>query len=203
MLMRFVKTLCLVALVAISAAAAHAGSIGTDPKVTINCTKNCPGAVGSNFSPSGDPSFMYPMGFTKTDPLTLAYGVGESLDYTYTGPDVYVSTTNSGPLLGKYKYLYVEITGIPTDLPTPPTFNCGGNVFFPACFGVTGPIFSGDTYSEIFWFSDGELSNGATYSVSEQPAVNATPEPSTMLMFFSLGPALAFAKKRWNARQSA
>jgi hypothetical protein len=201
MLMKFVKMLCLVALVAMSAAAAHAGSIGSDPRVTINCIKPCT-SVARNFVPFSDPSFP-PGGFTPNTALTIDFGVGNTLDYTYTGMTQTLEPNPHTGSCGSHGCLYVEILDIPVS--SNATFSCGGNVFFPACFFVSAPHFNpGDTtYDEIFGFSMGQLVDGATYSVSEQPAVNFTPEPSTMLMFFSLVPALGFAKKRWNARQSA
>ncbi|MGB8543338.1 MAG: PEP-CTERM sorting domain-containing protein [Candidatus Acidiferrales bacterium] len=195
--MRLVKTLCLVALVAISAAAAHAGSIGSDPKVTINCTKNCPGVVG-NAIPLVSQPFSPPTGFKTSMPLILGFHVGETFDFTYEGPDVTLSPSNHNAL---QKYLYIFIQSTPTD-PIPPgtQFSCGGTLF---SFCTNAFLGNNLGPGEGFEFSGGSLITGEQLSVSETPLVGETPEPSTMLMFFSLGPALAFAKKRWNARQSA
>ncbi|HXN17166.1 MAG TPA: PEP-CTERM sorting domain-containing protein [Candidatus Binatus sp.] len=201
--MKLVKFLCLVVLVGISAAVASAGSI--DPKVTINCTTKCPGvsqyAVPLHAVPLHDPPWAPPLGFSETDPLTIAFGVGNTLDYTYTGP-VKTLTGNSSNCGHAGKCLWIEITDIP-DADAPISASCSSNFLASACFGVYGPTFnSNGTFNEAFAFSMGTI-NDETYVVSEQPSINTTPEPSTMLMFLSLGPAIGFAKKRWNARQSA
>lgn len=190
MLMSFVKTLCLVALVAMSAAAAHAGSIGTDPKVTINCTKNCPGVANNFVSHLGDPMFSPPLGFKATDPLTIPYSVGGVFDFTYEGPDVYLDPANSNALK-KYLYVFIE-----APIPVGTMFDCGGTVFLDC-----GPIYLGNGAG--FDFTLGSLMTGEQISITEQPLIGETPEPSTMLLFLSLGPAIGFAKKRWNVRHSA
>jgi hypothetical protein len=196
--MKLVKFLCLVVLVGVMAAAASAGSI--DPKLTINCTTKCPGA-SQNFVPLHDPSFAPPVGFSETNPLTIAFGVGNSVDYTYTGP-VKDLTGNSSNCTTAGKCLWIEITEIP-DADAPISTSCESNFLASACFGQYGPTFNSDgTFNEAFAFSMGILTD-QTYVVSEQPSINTTPEPSTLLMFLSLGPAIGFAKKRWNARQSA
>jgi hypothetical protein len=188
--MRFVKMLCLVGLVAMSAAAAHAGSIGSDPKVTINCIKPCQG-VASHAQPN-IPTF-------SGDLLTLAYSsLGTTFDYEYTGP----TKSFSGP-----PYFYVDITGIP--FPPSVPFSCGGDVFSSSCIyatiGITcaNPGCTSFLLEDQFSLTGGPLVHDTEYSITLAPDISTTPEPSTMLMFLSLGPALAFAKKRWNAKLSA
>jgi hypothetical protein len=200
MLMKFVKMLCLVVLVAMSAAAVHAGSI-SDPKLVINCVKPCT-SVASNFSsnallpcPPGANCFTDAV-TSPHHPLMINYTLIDSGSETFffQGGNPIVSPANGMPSM------YIEIFGIPPGDQFGPLFNCTSDVFASTGLGVcagSGTVATGSDF--IFRLYDGTLTPGESLSAT----LTSTPEPSTMLMFLSLGPALGFAKKRWNARQSA
>ena len=180
--MRLTTALCLLVLVGMSAATAKAGSIKNDPKIQIN--KCC--------DPVGDPTFPPPNAFSISHPLVITYAVPFSITYEYVGPTVMVPSAG-------HPDLFVEIKDIPN---TGVTFTPGGNVFsgpFSTTFGgCDNPSCS--LLNLIFGFSGGTLVHDDSYNVSVTPDVNSTPEPSTLLLFLSLGPAIGFARKRWNAR---
>jgi hypothetical protein len=179
MLMKFVKTLCLVALVAMSAAAVRAGSISDDPKITI---QKPVGGVTGNAHPLICTN-CFPPGGTINHPLIIP-GFG-SFDFMYEPPNPMTKLFN----------LYVEILNPPAG-----TYVCSSNIF--AVCGVSSP---GHPPSglEFHFGGGGYLTSGEEIVATLSPGLTGTPEPSTMLLFLSLGPAIGFAKKRWNSRQSA
>jgi len=196
--MRFVKVVCLVMLIAISGAAAWAGSIGGgDPTITINGKKpgfrslvTCPSGF-TCFTTKGSGGVNAGLGQSKPDPIIIPFSLGGLSKYEYLGP--------TSPLNFPPGFFWVEITGIPSG----EGFACGGNVFSPACAQFITITGGGTTFTDEFRFMDGSLVAGEQLSISQSPNISAVPEPGTILMFLSLAPAIGFAKKRWNAIQSA
>jgi hypothetical protein len=100
---------------------------------------------------------------------------------------------------GTTPWLYLEITGIPL---TEFFSGCSSDIFGLPC-EFRGDGGTSSTYNELFRFTDGFLTSGEFFSATITPSVNEiTPEPSSILLFLSLAPAIGFAKKRWNSRQT-
>jgi hypothetical protein len=203
--MRLTKVLCIAALVAMSAAVANAGSIlgssnsASDPKLVINKPT---GGTGL-----GRASAMSPIvidfnasNLSFLDPVIFPYSPGQKIDLVYDGTSPLVITT-ANPLF----------IGIASGIPFGTMFACGGTAFSACdkgeilnCGGTGTPVACEEGFS--FGGFTGpmmELLPGETLSATLEPLVNTTPEPGTVLMFLSLIPALGFAAKRWNARQTA
>jgi hypothetical protein len=200
--MRFVKVVCLVMLIAVSGAAAWAGSIGGDPTITINGKKpgtgfrslvSCPAGF-TCFTAKGSGGVNAGLGQSKPDPIIIPFTLGGLNKYEFLG-----TPSKPGPLTFPPGFFWVEITGIPSG----EGFACGGNVFSPACAQFITITGGGSTFTDEFRFADGTLVAGEQLSISQSPNIDTVPEPGTILMFMSLVPAIGFAKKRWNAIQSA
>ncbi len=183
--MRFAKILCMAVMVAMSAAAVKAGS---DPRITINkCTKGCD---LTTFGKSVQ---------NKLTPLDIPFtdiGMG-LIGYEYVGPPMSIN------------HMWIEVTGIPVTGPTSELgepFFCNSNIFNSTaikgvCVGSGALVTSSGTVLfelRTKGFPAQMLDSGEIISVNVQ---GPTPEPSTMLLFLSLAPAIGFAKKRWNSRQ--
>jgi hypothetical protein len=187
-LMKFARFMTLAALVAMSAVAVNAGSIKPksqaapdgDPKLNINKPM---GGVAA-FHPLTTIDFGDSVSDSHT-PLMVTYAelVGGTM-FDFTGP-------------ANIHQMYIDITGIPSGEQFN-LFTCSSNIF--ASFGMGNCGAGVPDGSQIgFKLFDGTLMPGPI----DITITNPTPEPSTLLMFLSLGPAIGFAKKRWSARQSA
>jgi hypothetical protein len=198
--MKLVKLFCTVALLAVSAAAVKAGSIGNDPKFTINK----PGGTaqpGVRFLGNANPLGVIVIDFNSSnlsilDPVLFPWAPGKTIDLVYDGVTPLVIST-SHPL-------YI---GIKSGIPFGTQFSCGGDAFLTCDKGQILDCGDDVVCEEGFLFGGynavgNKIPPGTTLSATLEPLVNETPEPSTILMFLSLGPAIGFAKKRWNARQS-
>jgi len=194
LLMKFARFMTLAALVAVSAVGVNAGSIkpnskdaAGDPKLTVNGKPS--GGVANQ---GAHPFVIQTFGSSVTSigtPLMIPFSIITSgtEDLEYVGPP------------NKIHNMWVEIVGIP--LSDIQAFSCTSDIF--TSFGggnCGGPSFQvgGKVLFDLF---GGTLTSGDQIAVSITPS--PTPEPSMLLMFLSLGPAIGFAKKRWNARQSA
>jgi len=184
--MRFLKMLCLVALVGMmSATAVKADSAPGDPKLIISKPGDpvCPPPSGADYTCFSDNSAEDPLFVSDLNtPVLFAYdGVGDldnlfvsfpkgplgtnftcqSIDLFITSPCMLTSVADHGDI----ETFGFEFFGSPND--NLPPCDVNGN-----CSGV-GVILE-------------------------------SPEPNSMLLLVSLGlPAIGFAKKRWNLRQSA
>jgi len=188
--MKLVRFLTLAALVAMSAVVVNAGSIKPksqaapgDPKVNIN-------------KPGGVPN----PGFSAHPLTTIDFG--DSVSNSHTPLTVtYAELVNGtmfdfiGPM--NIHQMYIDITNIPLG-EQGNIFTCDSNVFASLGMGDCGQAvpFGAQVGFKLY---GGTLTPGPI----DITITNPTPEPSTLLMFLSLGPAIGFAKKRWNARQSA
>ena len=186
--MRFAKILCMAVLVAMSAAAVKAGSMdnGTDPSVTINRCPKC------------DPIFFGKSVQFKATPLDIPFADIDMgiIGYEYVGPPASI------------KNMWIEVTGIPVTGPGSElgdAFNCSSNIFVSTIGGVcigSGALVtsSGTVLFELKTkgMPAQMLDSGSIIGVN---IMGGTPEPSTLLLFLSLAPAIGFAKKRWNSRQ--
>ena len=176
MLMKFVKTFCLVAFVAIAAAATHAGSIGSDPKITVSK----PGGPGGGVAHDAHPLICIGTCFNKnseSDPLIVNGNNLATFDFTWTGTHDLTK-------------LWIEVN----------PFTCGtcyvGDTTGPlSVFTMWRPDF-GHSFPEFEFYGGGGLTPGENFVVGVTPLVG-TPEPSTLLLFLSMGPAIGFARKRW------
>jgi len=192
--MKLVRILSLVALVAISAAVVKAGSIKNqnsasgDPKLTVN------GKPTGGVTRGPQPFVIQTFGSSVTSintPLMIPFSIITSgtEDLEYIGPPNAIHN------------MWVEITGIP--LSDTQSFSCTSDIFksFNDPAGnCGGPSFQvgGKVLFDLF---GGTLMSGDQILVNLTPS--PTPEPGMLLMFLSLGPAIGFAKKRWDSRQSA
>jgi hypothetical protein len=213
--MRLVKIFFVVALVAMSAAAVKAGSINNnDPKFTV--TK--PGGGIAELQSFGKSAGLDPM-------VALVYN-GNAPLYMFTVTEVPSNKTEqwsnfSNIFNGFSSYgitggLVVTFSG--KNPPGPCDDQVGQGLPNIGCPGV---ITKGETIDVSVIFSNSKqtgtvsvplsfscvgggqmCSDGGLTVDANEPNV-ATPEPSTMLLFLSLGPAIGFAKRRWDARQSA
>ncbi len=195
--MKLVRILSLIALVAVSAAVANAGSIKPKAKSSANgdptLTIKKPGgglATKGGVNPFVIQTFGNSVENINT-PLLIPFSIinnPSGKEYEYIGPPMTLPS------------MWVEITGIPLTDGQP--FTCLSD-FFSSLGGGNcgGPSFQVDGMVRFHLFGNSSLQSGDIASVTLTPS--ATPEPSTLLMFLSLGPAIGFAKKRWNARQSA
>jgi hypothetical protein len=211
--MKFIKILCMALLVAMSAAVVKAGSIGDDPKFTV--TK--PGGGVSDFSSFGKNASSDPM-------VALVYN-GNTPLYMFTVTEVPSNMTeqwsnfsnifNGFSSYGVTGGLVVTFSG--KNPPGPCDDQVGQGLPNVGCPGVItkgevidlSVIFSNSnqtgTVSVPLSFScvgGGQSCSDGNLTVNANQ-VAATPEPSSILLFLSLGPAIGFAKKRWDARQSA
>jgi hypothetical protein len=218
MRMKLAKSFCMVALLAVSAAAVEAGSIkNDDPKVVIQKPGGGTGAANPGFNSFGQKSGLDPM-------IALVYN-GNSPLYTLT-----ITESPTGPMeqWANFSNIYDGFASY-ADMSTlvvtfsgksyPAGSQCGDGKGLKNV-GCPGVITKGETIDIFVTFDNmsqtGTISvpmnfscaNGKQTCSDGNLTVDAnqpipTPEPSTMLLFFSLGPAIGFAKKRWNARQSA
>jgi hypothetical protein len=186
--MRFAKILCMAVLVAMSAAAVKAGSIanGADPSVTINKCPKC------------DPILFFSSVQSNATPLDVPYAdVGMGLiGYEYKGPPTSIN------------HMWIEITGIPvtgpgSELGEP--FYCNSNIFVSThsgvCIGSGALVTSSGTVLFELKTKGMPMQMLDSGSIIGVNLVGGAPEPSTLLLFLSLAPAIGFAKKRWNSRQ--
>ena len=180
--MKLTKVLCIAVLAAMSAAVANAGSIANDPKLTVN-GKPIGGVV---------PNVIQTFGVSVThigSPLMIPFSIilSGTEDLEYVGPPSAIHN------------MWVEIVGIP--LADMQSFSCTSDIF--ASFGggnCGGPSFQVDG-KVLFDLTNGTLMSGHQIAVTLTPS--PTPEPGMLLMFLSLGPAIGFAKKRWNVKQAS
>jgi hypothetical protein len=186
--MKITKIVCIAALVALSAAVANAGSIANDPKLTVNGKPG--GGVISN--PGAHPFVIQTFGSSVThigSPLMIPFSIilSGTEDLEYVGPPNAIHN------------MWIEIFGIP--LADMQSFSCTSDIF--ASFGggnCGGPSFQVDG-KVLFDLTNGTLLSGHQIAVTLTPS--PTPEPGMLLMFLSLGPAIGFAKKRWNVKQAS
>ncbi len=203
--MRLAKVLCIMALVAMSAAAANAGSVLGDPKLTVNGKPGgnaIPLAKHSNYlsCPAGDICFTNKVTNPATPimiPFSLLNNGTDVLFYEGNG-------TITSPANGSNPRIWIEITGIPTSDQFSQIFNCTSDVFTSQTInGVSGICGGSNTVatSSIYEFNmyGGTLTPGEMFDVT----LTSTPEASTVVLFLSLIPVVFFATKRWNARQTA
>jgi hypothetical protein len=190
MFMRFAKVLCMAVLVAMSAATVKAGSIandnGTDPSVTINRCPKC------------DPIIFGKSVQFKATPLDIPFadiGMG-IIGYEYEGPPASI------------KDMWVEITGIPVTGPSSELgepFYCNSDIFVSTiggkCIGSGALVTSSGTVLFELKTKGMPMQMLDSGSIIGINVSGATPEPSTLLLFLSLAPAIGFAKKRWSSRQ--
>jgi hypothetical protein len=195
--MRLTKVLCIAALVAMSAAVANAGSIlnnkpPDDPTLTVN--KPGKGHVISQGHPLTLMTFTDAV-TSAMHPLVINYsllGSSEMLQFVSDAPGGATETIHN---------MFIEIVGIPPGPPGDPQldfFSCQSNFFTSLGGGSCGGgiPFGPQIGFELF---NGTLTTGDIISVT----LANTPEASTVLLFLSLIPAVFFATKRWNARQTA
>jgi hypothetical protein len=219
--MKLVKIFCLALLLAMSAAAVKAGSIGNnDPKVVINCGKppcGSSGTVLSNFQ-SGDP--MVAVIYNGTAPIS-SLTIDLSAFYVSMGKKKALawspfSNIFNGNAIGIKSSS--ELFDIFSGASSPMGSQCMDAAGGAANIGCPGMIFPGETIDVSVLFGNsmetgtvtlptifscvGSCTDG-NLTVRTTGNVAPTPEPSTMLMFLSLGPAIGFAKKRWNARNAS
>jgi len=195
------------ALVAMSAAVANAGSVLGDPTLTVKkpgggMVVANPFAKHSNYlsCPAGDICFKNTVtnpGSPILIPFSLLNSGTDVLFYEGNG------TINS-PANGSNPRIWIEITGIPAaDQATgsnPQLFNCVSDAFTSLGLGVCGGSNTVATSSSIeFSMFGGTLTPGEMFDAT----LTSTPEASTVLLFLSLIPVVFFATKRWNARQTA
>jgi hypothetical protein len=203
--MRLTKVLCIMALVAMSAAVANAGSVLGDPTLTVKkplagtgVTSNAL-AIHSNAllpCPPGDNCFTNKV----TNPLTPIMVNFSLLD---SGTQVLFYQGNgtiNSPNNGSNPRIWIEIVGIPLADQGTEIFNCVSNAFNSLGLGVCGGSNTVATSSRIeFSMFGGTLTPGEMFDAT----LTSTPEASTVLLFLSLIPVVFFATKRWNARQTA
>jgi hypothetical protein len=177
--MRFLKMLCLVAVVGLmSAAAVKADSAPGDPKFLISKPGDpvCPPASGDYVCFSDN---------SAADPLFVA-ALNTPFEFVYDGPgtleDLFVSFLQ-GPLGTNYTCGSVDIfTTMPCELTSVAEHN-------------GQPTFGFEFFGSI---TDGLTTGQGVTAVLESP------EPGSMLLLLSMGlPAIGFARKRWNVGQSA
>jgi hypothetical protein len=185
--MRLTKVLCIAALVALTAAAANAGSVLDDPKLTINK----PGGGFKSQSFGAHPLTTCAPGETcfsmnsVSHPLIINGGNLGMFNYEYIG----AATLHT---------LWVEVNPAPCpDNPNDCYQGGSGSVFADVV-----PVFTTSGFP-FFKFFDGSLTAGEEFVVDVTPITTTTPEPGTVIMFLSLIPAIGFGMKRWNARQTA
>jgi hypothetical protein len=201
--MRLTKVLCIAALVAMSAAVANAGSVLTDPKLTVNGKPGghvIPFAAHHNLllpCPPGDNCFTNAV-IHAISPIMISWSLLDNGSQTlfYQGNGTINSPANGNP-----PRIWIEIFGIPMADQQGPIFNCSSNAFTSAFgTGVCGGSDTVATSSTIeFSMFGGTLTPGETFTAT----LTSTPEASTVLLFLLLIPALGFAAKHWNTRQTA
>jgi hypothetical protein len=188
--MKFARFIALAALVAMSAVVVNAGSIkpdaksGGDPKLTINKPG---GGVIANKKGGSDPMATFVLQYEGNANLTNLFA------YVPVPPNEWSASSN---IFGQINSLFG----------TPPGFHfldgliVKGDIIDVTVAYTGAPPTGAIDITQGFVCISSCTVNGITV---ESNVVNPTPEPSTLLMFLSLGPAIGFAKKRWNARQSA
>jgi hypothetical protein len=185
--MKLVKVFCMVALLAVSAAAVKAGSIDKDPKFTINKPSGIAEPGFKSFGKNADPMFTVELEYMGPTISSLVVTLAPSADFWTGSSNIFTSVAFGGSPFGALftggTLTRGEFIDVILQSPGPGPFT----VDFPMDFTCVESCNSGGA-------------NGLTV-MNNLP--NPTPEPSTILMFLSLGPAIGFAKKRWNARQSA
>jgi hypothetical protein len=190
--MKLAKLFCMVALLAVSAAAVKAGSIkNEDPKVVIQKPGGGTGIADPGFRAFGknaDPTFTVELEYMGPTISSLIVTLAPSTDFWTGSSNIFTNPVEFGG--SPFGALFTggtltrgEFIDVILQSPGPGPFT----VDFPMDFTCVESCNSGGA-------------NGLTV-MNNLP--NPTPEPSTILMFLSLGPAIGFAKKRWNARQSA
>jgi hypothetical protein len=203
--MRLTKVLCIMALVAMSAAVANAGSVLGDPTLTVKKPSGGTGVTSNALAIHSNALLPCPPGdncFTNkvTNPLTPIMVNFSLLD---SGTQVLFYQGNgtiNSPNNGSNPRIWIEIVGIPLADQGTEIFNCVSNAFNSLGLGVCGGSNTVATSSRIeFSMFGGTLTPGEMFDAT----LTSTPEASTVLLFLSLIPVVFFATKRWNARQTA
>ena len=179
--MKFLKMLCMVALVGMmSAVAVKADSAPPDPKVFISKPVDpvCPPPAGATYTCFSDNSAANPLFIAELNTPT---------EFVWDGT-------------GTLEELFVDFLKGPVGT----MYSCASvDIFITApCESFSSPDI-GDPEETLGFVFFGSPTDGLT---SGQGVVGdiVTPEPNSMLLLLSLGlPALGFAKKRWNVRPIA
>jgi hypothetical protein len=207
--MRLTKVLCIMALVAMSAAVANAGSVLGDPTLTVKKPGLTPGGDVTSNALGIHPNVLLPCPpgdncFTNkvTNPLTPIMINFSLLD---SGTEVLFYQGNgtiTSPSNGSNPRIWIEIVGIPLADQGTEIFNCTSDAFTSVLgTGMCGGSNTVATSSRIeFSMYGGTLTPGEMFDAT---LTSDTPEASTVLLFLSLIPVVFFATKRWNTRQTA
>lgn len=185
--MKLVKVFCMVALLAVSAAAVKAGSIkNEDPKVVIQKPGGGTGIADPGFKAFGknaDPIFTVDLEYLGPTITSLVVALTPSTDFWTGSSDIFTNP--------------VEFGGSPFG-----ALFTGGTLTHDELIQVVLQTTGSGPYTVNFPmdFTCGTNCSNGGLTVLTTLAIPPTPEPSTILMFLSLGPAIGFAKKRWNAR---
>jgi hypothetical protein len=184
LLMKFVKMLCMVALVAMmSAVAVKADSAPGDPVLSVHKPGDptCP--------PTGNYTCF--SANSGSDPLFVA-ALNTPTEFVWDGS-------------GMLEELFVDFLKGPVGT----LYSCSSlGIFISApCTPFASPDVNGqETLGFVFFGSptDGLPPCDANGNCSGIIATLEAPEPNSMLLLVSMGlPAIGFARKRWNARQTA
>jgi hypothetical protein len=209
--MKLVKIFCTVALLVMSAAAVNAGTINNDPKLTIQKPGGTVTPAFQSFGPHSQVTDVVDVVYNGSQPLT-------SLIVGIVDPKAGEVFTGESNIFNIAETIFVppslDFTGASSPAGSPctiqgglPDIGCPGEITKGEIIAIGLTFPSGTTQTVTIPNSFSCVGGGATCSsnglIVDANQVSPTPEPSTMLLFFSLGPAIGFAKKRWNARQSA
>jgi hypothetical protein len=199
--MKLTKVLCIAALVAMSAAVANAGSIIGDPSLTVNhppkggfianpltCIGTCPGDEMVVLTYNGPTKT-----FTPGSPFDIFVLPGIVPDGGWVPASDIFGMIGSVPGPGGSQ----EFELFSGKLTRGETFDL---LISGLQIGTTATVTFGSPVTCDSGANGGSCMDGVATFAGNTPVT--TPEPSTMLLFFSLGPAIGFAKKRWSARQS-
>jgi hypothetical protein len=187
--MRFLKMLCLVAIVGLmSAAAVKADSAPGDPKFLISKPGDpvCPPPGGADYVCFSENSALDPVFVPDLNtPFEFVWDGSTALTELWT-------SFNAGPAGTIYSCASVDIFTTPFGPGMPSCLSYSTGVA-----NVLGFVFNGSATDNLPGCTGGADCSGVS-------AVLESPEPNSMLLLVSLGlPAIGFARKRWNLRQSA
>jgi hypothetical protein len=178
--MRFLKILCLVAVVGLmSAAAVKADSAPGDPKFLLSKPSDpvCPPAGGADYVCFADNSAV--------DPLFVA-DLNTPFEFVYDGP-------------GTLENLFVSFLKGPLGT----NYTCGSVDIFVTLPCEMTSVADHDGQETLGFEFFGSVTDNLTPGQGVV-GVLESPEPGSMLLLLSMGlPAIGFARKRWNVGQSA